>query len=184
MPTAEKVAVVEELTDVMRQSQGIYLTDFSGLDVTTFTELRKRLHKESVSCRVVKNRLALRAAKEAGVEGLDEMFQGPTGLVCSETDPLIPVRVITEFAKGAEGRPKIKAGLVDGTVYVDEQLERLASLPSREVLLTQLAVVLQSPISGLVYSLNGLLQNLVVVLNAIADKKGEAGGEAPAADAS
>ena len=99
MPTADKIAAVEDLTELMKKSQGIYLTDFTGIDVPTFTQLRRKLQEEDVSCRVGKNRLALRAAKEAGLEGLDQMFEGPTGLVSSEDDPIAPVRILTNFAK-------------------------------------------------------------------------------------
>lgn len=184
MPTAEKVKTVEDLAQTMKQAQGLYLTDFTGLNVPALTELRKRLREGEISCRVVKNRLALLAAREAGVEELEAMFAGPTGLVSSETDPIAPIRLLAEFARGAEGRPKVKAGLVDGRVYIDAQLEALATLPPREVLLAQVATAVQGPISGLVFCLSGALQKLVLVLNAIAKKEGEeaGGGAASAGD--
>ena len=181
MPTAEKIAAVEDLAELMKKSQGIYLTDFTGIDVPTFTELRRKLREEDVSYRVVKNRLALRAAKEAGLDGLEGMFEGHTGLVSSEADPMAPVRVLTDFAKENDDRPHIKVGFLEGQVYVDEKLETLAKLPPREVLLGQVVGMIQAPISGLASCLNGILQNLVLVLNAVAEKKGEGGGEeAPA----
>ena len=175
MPTAEKVATVESLTELLKQSKGVYLTDFTGLDVPTFTELRKKLREEDVSFLVVKNRLAKLAVKEAGVEGLDDLFSGPTGLVCSEGDPVAPARVLTKFADDSDGKPVIKAGYIEGDVYVDAQLEALAKLPSREVLLGQMVSAMQSPISGLVYTLNGIIQKLVGTLQAVADKKNEEG---------
>jgi len=171
MPTAEKIAAVEDLVEVMSKSQGIYLTDFTGLDVPTFTELRQKLRAEQVSYRVVKNRLALRAAKEAGIEGLEGMFGGPTGLVSSETDPMAPVRVLADFAKDNNDLPVIKVGYLDGQVYLEERLQALAKLPPREVLLGQVVGMIQAPISGLVSCLNGILQNLVLVLSAVAEKK-------------
>lgn len=175
MPTAEKVATVESLTELLKQSKGVYLTDFTGLDVPTFTELRKKLREEEVSFLVVKNRLAKLAVKEAGVEGLDDLFTGPTGLVCSVSDPVAPARVLAKFANDSDGKPVIKAGYIEGDVYVDAQLEALAKLPPREVLLAQMVSAMQSPISGLVYTLSGILQKLVGTLQAVADKKNEEG---------
>jgi large subunit ribosomal protein L10 len=174
MPTTEKVATVATLTELLKQSKGVYLADFTGLDVPTFTELRKKLREEDISFLVVKNRLAKLAVKEAGVEGLDDMFSGPTGLVCSETDPVSPARVLAKFADDSGGKPVIKAGYIEGDVYVDAQLEALAKLPPREILLAQMVTAMQSPIVGLVYALNGIIQKLVGTLQAVVDKKKEA----------
>ena len=183
MPTAEKAAVVQDLADILKRSKGIYLTDFTGLDVPAFTRLRRRLSEGAVSYRVVKNRLAFLAAKEAGVEGLNEMFRGPTGLVFTENDPIAPARLLSEFARETQGRPKLKVGLVEGRTYVEDELEALALLPSREVLLGQVVTGIQGPLSGLVLCLQGVLQNFVIVLQAIAEKKKEASGGEAASDA-
>ena len=178
MPTPEKVVAVEELTALLKKSKGVYLTDFTGLDVPTFTRLRKQLRSEDVSYLVAKNRLVKLAVKEAGVEGLDEMLVGPTGLVCSDADPVAPARLLTKFSETSNGKPVIKAGYIDGRVYINNQLETLAKLPPREVLLSQMVSAMQSPISGLVFTLNGILQKFVGTLHAIAEKKKEEGTEA------
>ena len=175
MPTAGKISAVEELTQLLSRSQGFYLADFTGLDVPEVTRLRKRLRDEDITYRVVKNRLALIAVKNAGIQGLEEVLQGPTGLASSETDPVAPVRLLHEFAEEANGLPRVKGGFADGRVYREDQLEALARLPSREVLLGQVVSSVQSPLSGLVFCLGGMLQNLVLILNEIAKKKGEAG---------
>ena len=177
MPTAEKEAAVEELTGILKEAKGVYLTDFTGLDVPSFTLLRKQLREESVSYRVIKNRLAKLAVKEAGVEGLEDLLSGPTGLVCSNEDAVAPARLLSKFAEDADGKPVIKAGYIGGQVYVDDQLVRLAKLPSREVLLGQMVSAMQSPISGLAFTLNGILQKLVGTIHAVAEKKKEKGGE-------
>ena len=178
MPTAEKEAVVKDLAGLLKESAGVYLTDFTGLDVPSVTELRGKLRAEGVSCRVVKNRLAKLAAKEAGFEGLAEVFAGPTALAASGDDPVAPVRVLTTFSREMQGKPVVKVGLVDGRLYQDSELERLATLPPREVLLAQVVSTVQSPISGLAFCLNGLLQKLVLVLSAVGEKKGESEGVA------
>ncbi|MDE2888570.1 MAG: 50S ribosomal protein L10 [Gemmatimonadota bacterium] len=177
MPTDEKVSAVEELTRLMSRSQGFYLADFTGLDVPEVTRLRKRLRDEDIIYRVVKNRLALIAVRNAGIQGLEEVLQGPTGLASSETDPVAAVRLLHEFASETNGLPRVKGGFADGRVFRADQLETLAQLPSREVLLGQLVSSVQSPLTGLVFCLGGLIQSLVLVLNEIAGKKGEAGEE-------
>jgi large subunit ribosomal protein L10 len=171
MPTPKKEAAVAELTEVMKSAKGIYFADFTGLDVPTFTQLRKQLREESVAFRVIKNRLAKMAAKEAGLEGLGDMLSGPTGLVTSEEDPVSPARILSQFADKTEGRPKMKAGYVEGRIILDEQLEALAKLPPREILLGQMVSAMQGPISGLVFTLSAILQSLVGTLHALAEKR-------------
>jgi large subunit ribosomal protein L10 len=178
MPTAEKEAVVKDLAELLKRSTGVYLTDFTGLDVPSVTRLRGKLRAEGITYRVVKNRLAKLAAREAGVEGLEEVLTGPTAVAASDDDPVAPVRVLTDFSKEMRGRPVVKVGLVDGRLYKDADLEQLATLPPREVLLGQVVSAVQSPLSGLAFCLNGVLQKLVLVLNAIAEKKGESDGAA------
>lgn len=179
MPTQEKINIVQELSEIMKQSNGIYLTDFSGLDVPAITQLRKRLREDEISYRVIKNRLGLLAVKLAGVSGLDGMLQGPTGLVYSEGDPVAPARLLTEFAREFGGSPKIKVGLIEGQVYIEDQLELLAKLPPRKILLGQVVSAVQSPLSGLAFCLNGIVQNLVGTLQALVEKRKEMDGDAP-----
>lgn len=161
----------------MSRSQGFYLADFTGLNVPDVTRLRKRLRDEDITYRVIKNRLALLAVKNAGIDGLEGVLQGPTVLASSETDPVAAVRLLHEFAANANGLPRVKGGFADGRVFRGDQLEALAQLPPREVLLGKVVSSIQSPLSGLVFCLGGLLQNLVLVLNEIAKKKDETGVE-------
>jgi large subunit ribosomal protein L10 len=177
MPTEQKVAAVEEMETLLKDSKAVYFADFSGIDVPTFTDLRRQLHSEDVTFTVVKNRLAKIAAANAGIEGLDDALNGPTGMVCANSDPIAPARLLSEFAEKADGKPKVKLGYMEGTVYVEEQVAALAKLPTREVLLTQVVTGLQSPISGLAICLSGILQSLVGTIQAVADKKKNEGGE-------
>ena len=171
MPTKEKIEAVEEMAELLKSSKAIYLADFSGLDVPSFTELRKKLYAEQVSFVVVKNRLAKLAAAKAGVVGLDDSLVGPTGLVCTSADPIAPAKLLADFAKTKDGKPRVKMGLFDGQIFVEDQIEALAQLPSREVLLTQIVTGLQSPITGLVFALSGILKSLVGTLQALVEKK-------------
>lgn len=177
MPTEQKIASVEEVETLLKDSKAVYFADFTGIDVPAFTDLRRQLHSEGVTFRVVKNRLAKIAAANAGIDGLDDAFKGPTGMVCANEDPLAPARLMAKFAETSDGKPKVKFGYMDGTIYVEEQVAALAKLPTREVLLTQLVTGLQSPITGLACCLSGILQSLVGTIQAVLDKKQNEGGE-------
>jgi large subunit ribosomal protein L10 len=177
MPTEEKIAAVEEMESLLKDSAAVYFADFSGIDVPTFTNLRRQLHAEDVTFTVVKNRLAKIAATNAGIEGLDDALSGPTGMICAKADPIAPARLLSKFAEGQDGKPKVKLGYLDGTVYVEDQVAALAKLPTREVLLTQVVTGLQSPISGLAFCLSGILQNLVGTIQALTEKKRSEEGE-------
>lgn len=177
MPTEQKISAVKEMETLLKDSKAVYFADFSGIDVPSFTDLRRQLHAEDVTFTVVKNRLAKIAAANAGIEGLDDALTGPTGMVCANSDPIAPARLLSKFAEDADGKPKVKLGYLDGTIYVEDQVTALAKLPTREVLLTQIVTGLQSPISGLAYTLSGVLQKLVGTVQAVADKKKAEGGE-------
>ncbi|MBI2503941.1 MAG: 50S ribosomal protein L10 [Candidatus Latescibacteria bacterium] len=172
MPTAEKVAKVNELTQKMAGSTAIFLADFTGLDVASVTDLRSQLRKASVEYEVVKNRLAKRAAQEAGIAGLEQYFVGPTAIAFAKDDPVAPAKILQKFIDTG-GKIAIKSGLVDGQVISSEQIKALASLPSREQLLAQVVRAAQGPLYGLSGVLTGLLRNLVGVIAAIEKKQGE-----------
>jgi large subunit ribosomal protein L10 len=172
MPTAEKVAKVNELTQKMAGSKAIYLADFTGLDVASVTALRSQLRKAAVEYEVVKNRLAKRAAQDAGIAGLDQFFVGPTAIAFAGEDPVEPAKILQKFID-AGGKITIKSGLVDGQVISADQFKALATLPSREQLLAKVVGAVQGPLYGLSSVLSGLLRNLVGVVAAIEKKRGE-----------
>jgi large subunit ribosomal protein L10 len=172
MPTADKVAKVSELTQKMAGSKAIFLADFTGLDVAAVTALRSQLRKASVEYEVVKNRLAKRAAQEAGISGLDQFFVGPTAIAFAGEDPVEPAKILQKFID-AGGKITIKSGLVDGQIISADQFKALATLPSRDQLLAQVVRAIQGPLSGLAGALSGLLRNLVGVVDAIEKKQSE-----------
>ena len=166
----EKEKVVRELTEKMKEAKAIYLTDFTGLDVVRATELRKKLREASVEYQVVKNTLAQLAAKNAGMEMLLDYLTGPTGLAFGVKDPIVPAKILVDFAKN-DDKPSVKVGVIDGKMIDIKQVKQLALLPSREVLLSQLLSAMQSPISGLVGALSGIIQKFVGTVDAIAKQK-------------
>ena len=166
MSKTERQATVESLTELLKGSPNVFVTDFTGLNVLRMTELRRRLRGAGVEYVVVKNTLAQRAFAANGVHALDEHLAGPTGLVLSGEDPLAGAKVLTDFAREFE-KPAIKIGLVDGRPVTPEQVKRLADLPPREVLLAQLAGYIQAPMAQFAGVMNGLLSQMVGALEAL-----------------
>jgi large subunit ribosomal protein L10 len=166
MNKTERQDMVQSLTEQFKASPNIYVTDFSGLNVLRLTEFRRRLRAAGVSYIVVKNTLAQRALAANNVTLLDEHLAGPTGLVLAGSDPVVAAKVLTDFAREFE-KPTIKIGLVDGRAVTGDHVKRLASLPSREVLLSQLAGTIQAPMAQLAGLMNGMLYQVVGALEAL-----------------
>ncbi len=166
MSKTQRQETVESLTQLLKGSPNVYVTDFSGLNVLRMTEFRRRLRAAGVTYVVVKNTLAQRAFAANGVHALDEHLSGPTGLVLSGPDPLAAAKVLTTFAKEFE-KPAIKIGLVDGKPVTADQVKRLADLPPREVLLSQLAGYMQAPLAQFAGVMNGMLYQMVGALEAL-----------------
>ncbi len=166
----EKVAMIAELNKTLKESKGMVLVDFRGIKVAQDTKLRRKMREAGVDYSVIKNNMASIAAKEAGIEGLDNYLKGPLAMVSSAKDPVAPAKLISEFMK--ENRVmEIKGGLVEGKVINAEAVKALASLPPREVLLARLLGSMQAPITGLVTVLNGNIRNLVYALDAVRQQK-------------
>src|SRR5687767_15209576 len=168
MKRSEKEQLVTELREKMVGAKALYYTDFTGLNVKRMTELRRRLRKAGVEYVVIKNTLALRAVNESGLAGT--RLRGPTGLVISR-DPVSGAKVLSDFAKENDQKPGIKGGLLDGKQIGVDQVKQLASLPSREQMLAQLAGGLQSPLAGFVGALNGLLYMFAGALDALKSQR-------------
>ena len=166
MARPEKEARVAELTEKMSGAQSIVITDYRGLNVSALTELRKQLREAGVEYKVAKNTFTRRAAKNAGIEGLDEILTGPTAIAFSFADPVAPAKILTEFAKKQKAL-EIKAGVLEGQVIGLDQIKDLADLPSYEQLLAMVAGTFQAPITGLVNVLQGPLRKFVYAVDAL-----------------
>ena len=170
MARPEKELIVSEVAESLNQAKGVYLTDFTGLNVEDMNELRKTFRESSIQFRVVKNTLARRSVEEAGYEGLLEYLSGPTAFAFTNTDPSMPARIINEFAKKKE-KPKIKALIFEGEIIDSAQVERIANLPPREVLVAKLLGTLNAPLTNLASTLNGIISKFVRTLHAIKEQK-------------
>ena len=173
MARPEKVAEVELLTEKMQNSEGLILADFSGLTVLEVNELRSKCREQGVEFRVVKNRLARRAAVEAEISELEELLKGPTAIAFGFDSPVEPAKVLAEFAKQNE-KVEIKGGLLEGKVISLAEVKALSELPGREELLAMIARTFNAPTQNFVNVLQGTVGGFVRALNAVAEQKGGA----------
>ena len=174
-PRAVKEQIVQDLTTRLKETESVYLTDLTGLDVGEVTELRRQLRAESVECRVIKNTLTRLAVDGAGLPDLGETLDGPTALVLSN-DPVAPAKILIDFSKGHEDRPRIKGGFLTGELIDPAQAQTLSELPGRDELLARTVSGIAAPITGLVFTLSGVLGNLVRTVSAVSQQKAEQEG--------
>lgn len=168
----EKERLVAELHEKFKEVRAVILTDFTGLDVAQLTRLRRQLQEKGMEYRVVKNTLLRRASQRTALEALAEHFVGPNAIVISYDDPVLPAKILVEFAK-EEPELQIKAGFVEGRVLEPKDVKALATLPSRELLVGQIVGLLKAPLAMLVGVLQAPMRELVGVLQAIKEGKSE-----------
>jgi large subunit ribosomal protein L10 len=168
MVNAEKIAAVTELADNFRQSSGAVLTEYRGLTVKQLQELRRSLG-EDVHYAVAKNTLTKIAAKDAGVELDNELLVGPTAIAFIKGDPVLAAKSLRDFAK--TNTPLIiKGGFLDGKILSAEEINKLADLESREVLLARLAGGMKASLSGAASLFAAPLSQAARVLGALQAK--------------
>lgn len=147
----EKAAVVRDVADKFSRSTSAIVTDYRGLTVAEVTELRKRLREAGVELKVMKNTLARRATAETNSSALDPYLKGPSAIAFGYADVVTPAKLLNEFANKNKAL-EIKGGLVEGRVIDAEGVKSLASLPSRDGLLSMLLSVLQAPMRNFAYA--------------------------------
>ncbi|WP_433052489.1 50S ribosomal protein L10 [Dactylosporangium sp. CS-033363] len=173
----DKASAVAELTEHFRGSSATVLTEYRGLTVAQLKNLRRSLGRETTYA-VAKNTLAKRAATDAGISGLDDLFSGPTALAFVGGDPVEAAKSLREFAK-ANPMLVIKGGVFEGKAISADEVRRLADLESREVLLAKLAGAMKGNLSKAAALFQAPLSKAVRTAQALVDKRAqEAGGEA------
>ncbi|WP_195264669.1 MULTISPECIES: 50S ribosomal protein L10 [unclassified Clostridium] len=150
-----KEAKVAEIKEKLEKAQAIVLADYQGLTVEEDTALRKNLREAGVEYKVYKNNLVTLAAKELGIEGLDSYLEGPVSIAFGYEDATAPARVLHTFAKDHK-KLELKAGMVEGTLYNKAEVEQLATIPSKEVLIAKLLGSFKAPLSNVAYLLNAI----------------------------
>jgi large subunit ribosomal protein L10 len=168
MARPDKAAAVAELTESFRESSAAVLTEYRGLTVAQLKELRRSLAGNATYA-VVKNTLTKIAAREAGVETLEPMLQGPSAVAFVTGDPVVVAKGLRDFAK-AHPLLVVKGGVLDGRPLSADEVRKLADLESREVLLAKLAGGLNAPAQKLASTLAAPLSQFARVLGALAAK--------------
>jgi large subunit ribosomal protein L10 len=170
----DKVAAVAEVTKNLNDSAATLLTHYRGLSVPELQELRAELRKANASYRVIKNTLSKRAMAEAGIEGLDELLEGPTALVFCEEDPVGPAKALKAFAKDHPDL-QVRGGYLDGEVLDEAEAIKLADLESREELLAKLAGLMNGALANTARLLKAPIEQQARLVQALIDAGGAAG---------
>ncbi|CUS82894.1 LSU ribosomal protein L10P [Candidatus Kryptobacter tengchongensis] len=175
MKREEKAKIVEEITEKISRARGLVLTDFTKMTVAEVNELRKELKSAKVDYKVVKNTLLKIAMQNVGgYDGLFKYLEGPTAVAFGYDDPITPVRLIKKVKSKIE-KPAVKAIFVEGQIYDGSKLDELANLPSKSDIIAGIIGSIAAPASGIVWTLNAVLSELVLVIDAIAKKLEEKG---------
>lgn len=170
---AEKETITKDLNETFKTNSSLFVLEYKGLNVGEMESFRKELKNADGELRVVKNTLLRIASKDTSVEGLNDLFIGPTAIAICSGEPTAVAKAISDNQKKFEPIV-IKGGMVDGTVMDAQEVERLAKLPPRDVLLSQLVGLLSSPLSNFVGTLKQVQSGILNVLTALKEKKEEA----------
>jgi large subunit ribosomal protein L10 len=170
MPRPDKVSAVESIQTLFEGSSSFFVTDYQGLNVADITSLRKSLRDNQIRYLVAKNTLFKLAAHNAGVTELDKHFAGPTAVAFTSEDPSVAAKILHDSFKEKD-LPKIKVFVLDKDIFAGDDIKRLADLPSREVLLSQLVAAVESPMTSLVGSLDAVFRDLVGSIDALSEKR-------------
>ena len=166
MPAAKKLEQVEALKEFLSGASIVIGTNYSGLAVGQLEGLRKAAGGAGSRYRVVKNRLVRRAASDIGIGRLEQIIEGPLGLVVTDGEPAAVARALTTYIRSTRLPVRFTGAMMGDRVLSADEVETLANLPSREVLLAQTLGVMNSAMSGVVSVLHARLASIVNVLDA------------------
>ncbi len=167
---SQKKQAVADIAEQLKNAVSGVVVDYTGISVEADTKLRAELRAASVHYSVKKNSLISRAATEAGLGEMNDVLKGASALAISDSDLVAPAKILAKFAEDHDSF-KLKAGFIEGKVVGEAEIQALAKLPSKEVLVAKALGGLNAPISGFVMVLNANLRGLAVALNAIAEQK-------------
>lgn len=173
MERKKKEKVVEELQAKLARLNAMFLAEYSGTNMSQMTKLRRELRNVDVEFNVVKNTLLKIASRGTKAEALQEMFNGPNAIICINKDPSSAAKVLSSLAKDIPSL-KLKSGFLGDRVITTEEILRLATIPSKEVLVGKFLGLLQGMPQRLLYVLSGNMSKLVMTLNAIKLQKEQA----------
>jgi large subunit ribosomal protein L10 len=169
-----KKEILQDLIANLKESKGVVLTDYQGMNVSQISSLRNELKEKKVEFKIVKNTLIEKASEELNLEDLTKDLIGCTAMAFCSDDGVAPARLLKEYFKKNRIDLKIKSGLVDGRVFSSEKIIEIASLPSKDVIIAQIINGVKSPLFSLIFILKGPLRGLIYTLEAVKKQKEKA----------
>lgn len=173
MPNAQNVAILEQIKDDLNDVSAMWVVDYRGLTVKQIQQLRREVRGVGASMKVYKNTLVHRALADLNLANLDEILEGPSAFIFAGEDAAAAAKVLKDFAKSSKIM-QIKGGMMDGQFVTAEQVEAIASLPSKEQLIGQIAGLISGMARGLAVSISGVSRGLAVATQAVAEQKSAA----------
>ena len=170
----KKAKLVEEVREKIENAKLMVVFDFTGIDANAMADFRKRVKQRNAEIKVLKNSILIRACGNTPLYDKMEVFKGPSAVILAYEDIVDAAKALKEFLKDNEATT-VKGGLLEGEYVSPEQIDAIASLPSREELLAQLFATMKAPITNFVRVLNAVPQKVVMVLNAIKEEKEKQG---------
>jgi len=166
----EKEQLISKLKDEFHKAKVLIFTDYRGLTVAELSELRRLLRTGDIRYRVIKNTLAVLASVDTPVSVAKDSFNGPVGVVFGYDDPVLTAKKVLEYSKKNE-KLKISSGIIEGRFYKTDDIRAVAELPPKEVLLSMVACLLNSPLSKLAAALSATINNIAYAIEALKNKK-------------
>lgn len=167
-----KVDEVAVLVSKLKERNNIILTNYSGIMVKDLSKLRRTLRSKNTEYRVVKNTLFRRALKEVGIQGLDDYLKGPIAVAFIKEEIGEVTKALKDFAKDVE-KFSYTAGILENVLYGEDQLKRIADIPSKEVLLAQIMGLVNGPARGIAVGMNQIVASLARGIKAVAEAKNQ-----------
>lgn len=170
MPNAQNQAQVEEIKNDLEDVTSVWVVDYRGLTVKDAQQLRRNIREAGASMKVYKNKLMRIALEDAGLPAMDDLLKGPSAFVFADDDPAAAAKAVKNFAKDNENLV-IKGGLMEGQLVGVAEIEAIASLPSREELMAQIAAAINGVARGLATTINGVPSGLAQAIKQVAEQK-------------
>ncbi|MBI2463839.1 50S ribosomal protein L10 [Candidatus Peregrinibacteria bacterium] len=167
----QKEKILQELVSHFKEAKAVIFTEFRGLTMLETEDLREKLREQKIDHKVAKKTLIQKASKETGFPDIDAgTLEGPISVSFGYEDVILPCKLLSTFAK-AHPTIQIRGGFIEGKLLNREEIQKLASLPSKEQLIAQFVGTLKAPMNGFYGILHGTLQKFVLTLNAVKEKK-------------
>jgi large subunit ribosomal protein L10 len=164
MPSEKNIKSLETLSESFSRSTIIISTNYSGLSVENLTDLRRQLKKDSIDYKIAKKTLMSLAAEANDKPSIDSILDGPIGLALGYGEPTIPAKIISEFIRTNRSALSIQGGILGNRILTSDEVSKLATIPPKEELLSQLLMQMKAPVNNLVNVLSGPMRGLAMVL--------------------